>query len=56
MESPQTIIEQALGTCPALTCDELKEILDYLIGRTQRSVSDAQIKQAFEQAHKNWIK
>jgi hypothetical protein len=47
-------IEQALRTGPALEIEEFQSILEYLIGRTARSITDSQIEDAFKKALAIW--
>ncbi len=56
MASPyiQLVIEKALIDHGALTFDEFKDIIDYLVGRTKRSISDQQIKQVFDETSQKW--
>ena len=54
MENPVDKVEQVLLTGPALKAKQFQEIIDFLIGRTERSVRDDEIVTAFENAHANW--
>lgn len=49
-KTPAQTIEKALLCLPALTIEDFTEIVDDLIGRTQRSVTDEQIEKAFKAA------
>ncbi len=54
MKTPIDVaIEKVCQTYPALTYEQFQQIIDDLIGKTQRSVTDKQLKQALNNVLKS---
>ena len=52
--SALTAIESAMLNRPALDKDEIKDIFEFLIGRSARIVTDSELETAFRDALKEW--